>query len=153
MHMDSLPVEPQGKPKNTGVGSLSLLPWIFPNQELNWESVTLQVDSLPTELSGKTKNTLVISYLYSAWHQTYSINLMARVFYHFLPITVCPRRFQISRKGHSFWSYSGPTLHSGTTPERGNCEHGQVRAFFQDADFFCIFMRQKELEVSLKMED
>ena len=31
----SLPAEPQGKPKNTGVGSLSLLQWIFPTQELN----------------------------------------------------------------------------------------------------------------------
>ena len=41
---DSLPAEPQGKSKNTGVGSLSLLQEIFP---------TLQVDSLPTELSGK----------------------------------------------------------------------------------------------------
>ena len=27
-----LPAEPQGKPKNTGVGSLSLLQWIFPTQ-------------------------------------------------------------------------------------------------------------------------
>ena len=34
--MDSLPAEPQGKPKNTGVGSLSLLQRIFPTQELNW---------------------------------------------------------------------------------------------------------------------
>ena len=33
--VDSLPFEPQGKPRNTGVGSLSLLQWIFPNQELN----------------------------------------------------------------------------------------------------------------------
>ena len=30
MHADSLPAEPQGKPKNTGVGSLSLLQQIFP---------------------------------------------------------------------------------------------------------------------------
>ena len=30
-----LPAEPQGKPKNTGVGSLSLLQQIFPTQELN----------------------------------------------------------------------------------------------------------------------
>ena len=30
-----LPAESQGKPKNTGVGSLSLLQWIFPTQELN----------------------------------------------------------------------------------------------------------------------
>ena len=32
---DSLPAEPQGKPKTTGAGSLSLLQWIFPTQELN----------------------------------------------------------------------------------------------------------------------
>ena len=31
----SLPVEPQGKPKNTGVGSLYFLQWIFPTQESN----------------------------------------------------------------------------------------------------------------------
>ena len=31
-----LPVEPQGKPKNTGVGSLSFLQQIFPTQESNW---------------------------------------------------------------------------------------------------------------------
>ena len=36
MQADSLPAEPQGKPKNTGVGSLSLLRRIFPTQELNW---------------------------------------------------------------------------------------------------------------------
>ena len=32
---DSLPAESQGKPKNTGVGSLSLLQGIFPTQESN----------------------------------------------------------------------------------------------------------------------
>ena len=36
MQADSLPAEPQGKPKNTGVGSLSFLQQIFPTQELNW---------------------------------------------------------------------------------------------------------------------
>ena len=36
LQADSLPAEPQGKPKNTGVGSLSLLQWIFPTQESNW---------------------------------------------------------------------------------------------------------------------
>ena len=34
LQVGSLPVEPQGKPKNTGVGSLSLLQGIFPTQEL-----------------------------------------------------------------------------------------------------------------------
>ena len=48
---DSLPAEPQGKPKNTGVGSLSLLQVIFPTQKSNPGSPALQVDSLPTELS------------------------------------------------------------------------------------------------------
>ena len=33
---DSLPCKPPGKPKNTGVGSLSLLQRIFLTQELNW---------------------------------------------------------------------------------------------------------------------
>ena len=33
--VDSLPAEPPGKPKNTGVGSPSLLQWILPTQELN----------------------------------------------------------------------------------------------------------------------
>ena len=36
LQADSLPPEPQGKPKNTGVGSLSLLQGIFPTQESNW---------------------------------------------------------------------------------------------------------------------
>ena len=35
LQADSLPVEPPGKPKSTGVGSLSLLQQIFPTQELN----------------------------------------------------------------------------------------------------------------------
>ena len=33
--VDSLPAEPQGKPKNTGVGSLCFLQQIFPTQESN----------------------------------------------------------------------------------------------------------------------
>ena len=35
---DSLPAEPQGKPKNIGVGSPSFLQKIFPTQESNWGS-------------------------------------------------------------------------------------------------------------------
>ena len=34
LQADSLPAEPQGKPKNTGVGSLSLLQQIFLTQEV-----------------------------------------------------------------------------------------------------------------------
>ena len=36
LQADSLPCEPPRKPKNTGVGSLSLPQGIFPTQELNW---------------------------------------------------------------------------------------------------------------------
>ena len=36
LQVDSLPAETQGKPKNTGVGSLSLLQQFFPTQESNW---------------------------------------------------------------------------------------------------------------------
>ena len=35
LQADSLPAEPPGKPKNTGVGSLYLLQQIFQTQELN----------------------------------------------------------------------------------------------------------------------
>ena len=35
LQADTLPAEPQGKPKNTGVGSLSLLQRIFLTQDLN----------------------------------------------------------------------------------------------------------------------
>ena len=34
--VDSFPAEPPGKLEHTGVGSLSLLQWIFLTQELNW---------------------------------------------------------------------------------------------------------------------
>ena len=36
LQVDSLSAEPQEKPKNTGVGSLSLLQRIFLTQKLNW---------------------------------------------------------------------------------------------------------------------
>ena len=36
LQADSSPAEYPGKPKNTGVGSVSLLQWIFPTQESNW---------------------------------------------------------------------------------------------------------------------
>ena len=81
LQVDSLPAEPQGKPKNTGMGSLSLLQLIFPTQKsiqslefsrpeywsglplpsprdlpdlrIKSMSPALQADSLPTESLGK----------------------------------------------------------------------------------------------------
>ena len=40
LQVDSLPAEPQGKPKNTGLGSLTLLQWIFPGlaNESPWDN-------------------------------------------------------------------------------------------------------------------
>ena len=35
LRADSLPAEPQGKPKSAGEGSLSIFQWMFPTQELN----------------------------------------------------------------------------------------------------------------------
>ena len=35
LQVDALPVKPQGKPKNTGMGSLAILQGIFPTQGLN----------------------------------------------------------------------------------------------------------------------
>ena len=35
LQASSLPAQPSGKPKNTGVGRLSLLQYVFPTQELN----------------------------------------------------------------------------------------------------------------------
>ena len=48
LQADSLPAEPQGKPKSTGVGGLSL-----PNPGIEPGSHALQADSLLTELLGK----------------------------------------------------------------------------------------------------
>ena len=58
LQADSLPSEPPGKPKNTGVGSLSLLqggyPFsLLPDPGIELGSPALQTDSLPTELPGK----------------------------------------------------------------------------------------------------
>ena len=54
LQADSLPAEPQGKPKNTGVGRLSLLQWIFPIQELNWGLWRRQWHPTPVLLPGKS---------------------------------------------------------------------------------------------------
>ena len=63
LQTDSLPAEPQGKPKNTGVGtgSLSLSPADLPGPGIELGSSALQADSLPIELSGKP-NLILITY-------------------------------------------------------------------------------------------
>ena len=53
MQADSLPAKSQGEPKNTGVGSLSLLQGDLPDPGIKLVSPALQVASLPTEVSEK----------------------------------------------------------------------------------------------------
>ena len=50
LQADSLSTEPPGKPKNTGVGSLSV---VHPDPGIKPEFPVLQADSLQTELLGK----------------------------------------------------------------------------------------------------
>ena len=59
LQADSLPAEPPGKPKNTGVGSLSLLQGIFPTQESNqgllhcrWILYQLSYQGSPNSVQG-----------------------------------------------------------------------------------------------------
>ena len=53
LRVDSLPLEPPGKLKNTGVGSLSLLQGELPDPGNKLDSPALLVDSLPAQLPGK----------------------------------------------------------------------------------------------------
>ena len=53
LQVDFLPTEPQGEPRNTGVGSLSLLQGHLPDPGIELWSPAWQADSLPTELPGK----------------------------------------------------------------------------------------------------
>ena len=54
LQVDSLPAEPLGKPKNTGMGSLSLLQRIFLTRNQTMVSC-IAGGYFPTELSGKPK--------------------------------------------------------------------------------------------------
>ena len=55
---NSLPAEPWGKPKNTGVGGLSPSPVDLRDPGIKLGSPALQADFLPTELSRKPQNGL-----------------------------------------------------------------------------------------------
>ena len=57
LQVDSLPAEPQGKPKNTGVGLPFPSPGDLSNPGIESRSPALQADSLPAEPQGKPKNT------------------------------------------------------------------------------------------------
>ena len=86
MQVDSLPAEPQGKPKNAGVGSLSPYPEDLPNPEIELGSPALQADSLPGKLEGLwVKN--VSRFTLLAW----AIDCVSACFF-MLQISGCNRR-------------------------------------------------------------
>jgi len=61
LQVDSLPSEPPGKPKNTGMGSLSLAPGELPDPGIELGSPEMQVDSLSAKLPGKPISHSVVS--------------------------------------------------------------------------------------------
>ena len=78
LRADSLPAEPQRKSKNTGVGSLSLLQWIFSTQDSNmgllhcrWILYQLRYQGSPPHLKREVINfstNVLISYLSNYFH-------------------------------------------------------------------------------------
>ena len=80
LQVDSLPAEPQGKPQNTGVDSLSLLHEIFPSRGIELGSPALQACFVPTELSGKpikSKAKAKISDYCAFWHPNAYLTLFS----------------------------------------------------------------------------
>ena len=75
LQADSLPVELQRKPKNTGVGSLSLLQWIFPTQELNRGLLHLRLILYQLSYEGSSRFLLVIYLIVVCICQSQSSNL------------------------------------------------------------------------------
>ena len=59
LQVNSLPVEPPGKPKDTRVGSLSVSPGNLHDQGIKLGSPVLQADSLPAELPRKAILSLI----------------------------------------------------------------------------------------------
>ena len=56
LQVDSLPAEPQGKPKITGVGTFSLLQGIFPSQESIWGLLHCREANYPLSHGGSLIN-------------------------------------------------------------------------------------------------
>ena len=76
LQAEFLPAEPQGKPKNTGVVSLSLFQWIFSTQELN--SGLLHCRWILYQLSHKGNSTLSESLVPRWWLSWLRIRLQCR---------------------------------------------------------------------------
>ena len=86
LQVDSLPPEPQGKPRNTGMGSLSLLQQIFLTQESN-RGLPRCRQILYQQLSGKKVSLLISIPTYLGIHgnndiDSYIALLIFKVFSH-----------------------------------------------------------------------
>ena len=91
--------------QNTGVGSLSLLQWIFPTQESNQGSPALQVDSLPTELLGKpfpASGSSPVNCLFISGGQSFGASTSASV----LPVNI-QSRFPLGLTGWISLQFKG----------------------------------------------
>ena len=64
---DSLPAEPPGKPKNTGVGSLSFPQQLFPTQELNWGLVHCRQILYQLSYQGSPKSLSYVQLFATPW--------------------------------------------------------------------------------------
>ena len=67
LQADSLPAEPPGKPKNTEVGSLSLLQQIFPTQESNQGPLHCRRILYQLSHQGRPRILDWVSVLFSSW--------------------------------------------------------------------------------------
>ena len=70
LQADSLPAEPQGMPKNTEVGSLSLLQRIFPTQESNWGLLHCRRILYQLSYQGRTHSSIL------AWRIPWTVQSM-----------------------------------------------------------------------------
>ena len=73
LQVHSLPAEPQGKPKNTGVSILSLLQWIFMTQESNWGLLHCRRILYQLSYWGSPNRSLLMIYILTlkAYHITF----------------------------------------------------------------------------------
>ena len=90
LQADSLPSEPQGKSKNTGVGSLSLLQQIFPTQELNWGLLHCRWSLYQLSYVGNPGTHSIQPYRFSVEFHVWTSNLRE--------LTLCRERTQIPLK-------------------------------------------------------
>ena len=81
LQMDCLLAEPQGKPKNTGVGSLSLLQWIFLSQESNWGLLKCRWSHYQLRYEGSPKFSLKYIYIFIYYVLLFYLYILTNIFY------------------------------------------------------------------------